>query len=116
MKTIYKILIIATIILFVGILVAVSWFAWDRIIYPSYLSVVVGCGDMNETELNDEGYYVAGRFNESSQEIILYDVDPAVLEHEQCHQKQLDQGRLYGCNFKIGKFINEIECKLVEVF
>ncbi len=64
----------------------------------------------NLTSLGVAGYYSADTGNLTMlipKEDKNYQIG---LNHEKCHQKQASEGKLYNCNFRIGVFINELEC------
>jgi len=93
----------------VAILVGLFLF-FENVYYPAKLSVKTSCGDFTREELNIQGYYVAGEYFPSSDTIVLYDEDPTVLKHENCHKVQAEKSRLSGCSNRFGLMLNEIEC------
>jgi len=51
-----------------------------------------------------------------SVEINLEYADEGTLEHEQCHLNQIRQGRLYGCEYPLAFWAQEVECYVREYF
>ena len=111
-----KIILISSFILFTSLLIFCGYMFYIEIIEPSIFSVKSACGLITEEELEENGYYIAGLYNQSSDEITIFYDDPQILKHELCHQKQSDENRLYGCDNLIGMYINEVECYIVQRF
>lgn len=73
------------------------------------MSIRSACGEISDDDLNSIGYYVSGTYNACKDEITVYTIDPVTYRHELIHKDQAYDNRLYGCNFKLGMFVNEIE-------
>lgn len=108
------------IIVLVLLLLAFFWF-YENIYYPAKLSVKVSCQEMNETQLNDLGYYTAGTYNYTSGNItinltyITIEESKGTLKHEHCHQIQHSQGRsAQWCRPRYFVTMNEVECYFSE--
>lgn len=112
MKKSTKIIIVVSSLFLILLILFIPLYLY--ILYPSYLSMAIACDMVSEEELNSQGYYIAGTYNSTTGNITIYDEDPSIIIHENCHKKQFEQGRLFGCNFKTGLFLNEVECKIVE--
>lgn len=114
MKKIIKWLII------IGIIFFLSWGIYvfgKYIVFPSYLSVKYSCTNMSVKELEEEfGYTLTGTFDPETSKIILYEDDPSVLAHEECHAQQQAEERLDNCDNQIGLFFDEIECYIKQYF
>ena len=120
-------LIIVSLTLFT---LGVIW-TYFNIIEPAYVSTVSSC---TEFESSDFGYVTVGTYNYSSNEIAIY--NPTIipdesykltreyeitLNHELCHQKQRDEGRLSGCGVNVfgfsgARFTDELECYIKQYF
>ena len=121
---VFIILIVFLLISAVPMIFAFSSFidySFNNFIQPSYLSTIIGCNmksieKINE-ELSDEGKIVRikGAYNPDTGIEINESVDyDSTLKHEQCHEKQSQEGRLSSCLNPIGRFFSEVECYIKE--
>lgn len=98
--------------------------AFDEIVFPAYMSVVTvcdvvdSCDEVNLDNINksavSRGYVLGGVYDPSDDKITLFDDDPAILVHEECHRQQFKDGKSYGCDYKIFKFMSELECYIAQ--
>lgn len=91
-----------------------------NIFLPSKISVVASCNPDKFQEKYSQVYSIVGKttvnFSEKSNEepsVELFKQDLPTLKHEQCHVRQFTQNRFFGCNNKIGMYINEVECYFI---
>ena len=115
------------------ILIGSLW-AYGEVFYPSYVSVMSSC---NIRSAESFGYVTQGRFTSyanGTKKISIYTPSKyddswqgkneykktsrynEVMRHEQCHQLQSKQNRFYGCDNKFLKYLNEVECYIVQYF
>lgn len=102
------------------LLMCVFLFIFISCIQPAYLSYSVSCGIINDEELSELGYSVAGQvsYNISSNntQVTFYskNINIKDVRHEICHIVQYESGRIYGCNKPFRKFLSEVECYALE--
>ena len=127
-KNMHKKSLLITFLIVFAMLVFILTYAffsnYNKILYPSYLSVIGSCEPYGEKYIIDKGYAVSAStistyVNESLIDIsVSYKTDnPSTLKHECCHVLQAIENRSYSCaNFinKIGLFFNEFECYSVQ--
>lgn len=90
------------------------------ILKPAYVSTVVGCELVEQDENAD--FVIVGTTSVDDMGDIVVDISEniegelrvEVLKHEQCHVKQLQQGRVFGCNIPVLRYTNEVECYVAE--
>lgn len=111
-----------------GFIFTILWFLivfmllfiiFENEIESSYYSVISACEPLGDEIISKAGYEVIGQYNTTDQEITIFTNDTEVYEsvnvHELCHKRQHSENRLYGCENRIGLFLNELECNLAEL-
>lgn len=87
---------------------------WDR----SVLSVEASCNTQSVQEAiqyaSQRGYRINGFFDPSNVSITIFSPNLQVSKHELCHLEQFREERLYGCDRKFLRILNELECYLAE--
>ncbi len=96
-----------------------------EIIYPSYLSVKMDCEIINESSLNDIGYYTAGTYSPSTNDISYFNyssclietpIDKSVIIHEKCHKIEDSLGFDFSCSNPVKMYFNELICYSIDYF
>ena len=102
----------------IALVISFGLWGYFNVVKPSYLSVVSVCSDNGLEILEDAGYMVTGFFDSSSGNITIDETyaDEQTIKHERIHQKQMEQGRFYGCRYPVAKFVNELEAYLFQWF
>ena len=114
-------LLIVIIVLSSMLVLFLGYLAYQNIFHPAYLSYVYSCKPDGEQIIENKGYVVAGALvvNKSGDSKIVLSEDYAdsiTLKHELCHESQREQGRLFTCDYPVGKFENEVECYIRQYF
>ena len=93
---------------------------YDELLRPAYLSMKIDCSVTSVEEIHevaeDYGVEIGGYYNLQTDEIVVFNDDPIIRKHELCHRYQAQKGRWYPCSNKIGKYLNEVECYLIDGF
>jgi hypothetical protein len=111
-----KFLLYTALVLFV---LLICYVLYSNIFYPAKLSVQRGCMDISEEDMIEKGYYTSGSFTvnisvERPGEVetnitIINEEDGLTMKHELIHAHQYAEGRLDGCDNRIGKYRDELE-------
>jgi len=111
---------------FIVILLLISLIFFYNYIYSfSKLSVISACyPEQFEEEYGDKAC-VAGqtsvKYNKTTQNYtinVTYFIEPdiPIIKHEECHIRQFEQKRSFGCDNIVLMTINEIECYSIQRF
>ena len=124
-EKVIKILKLLIVLDLIFILSACSYWAYDNVIEPAYVSTVDACGIRDAGEM---GYIVAATYRPSNNSIVIKTPDyiddesykltneyKISLKHELCHRNQANENRLSGCGlnkfgFPGARMVDEIEC------
>lgn len=114
-------LLIAIIVLSSMLALFLGYLTYQNIFHPAYLSYVYSCKPDGEQTIVNQGYVVAGALvvnNSGGSKIVLNEdyADTITLKHELCHESQREAGRLFTCDYPVGKFENEVECYIRQYF
>jgi len=116
-KQIDRIIKFLLILALICLVLFISLVLYQKVFYPAKLSVQSACMDISEEDVNEMGYYTSGSFtvncsdseNIQTNITIVDETDKRTLKHELIHENQYFKGNLYGCNNKLGKYLNEVE-------
>jgi len=114
-----KLVILIIVLILFNLFCYFGFILYKNIFYLAYLSVQSGCNLIDDKELNNLNYFVAGYFNSvdnsitylNETDIVMeFEVSKEVILHENCHKYINSVGLSHSCDYPTFVYIEEVCC------